>query len=44
MGGREDYVNPTMDKEMIWRSMKSYDTHSKDSMERWKYKMYEASR
>lgn len=27
-GCREDYVNPTMDEELSWRSVKSYDTYS----------------
>ena len=34
-GHREDYINPSTDGEMIWRLVKSYDTDSKDSMERW---------
>jgi hypothetical protein len=42
-GHREDYVNPTVDGELSWRSMKSYDTDSDDAMERWKNKLYEVS-
>jgi hypothetical protein len=28
MGCREDYINPTTDGELSWRSVKSYDTDS----------------
>ena len=31
---REDYVNPLANGELIWRSMKSYDTDLDDTMER----------
>jgi hypothetical protein len=34
--GREDYINPTIDGELSWRSVKSYDMDSEDAMERWK--------
>jgi hypothetical protein len=40
---REDYINPMMDGELSWRSVKSYDTDSEDAMERWKNKLYEVS-
>jgi hypothetical protein len=42
-GHKEDYVNPTVDGELSWRSVHSYDTDSKDAMERWKNKIYEVS-
>jgi hypothetical protein len=42
-GYREDYINPTTDGELSWRSVKSYDTDSEDAMERWKNKLYEVS-
>jgi hypothetical protein len=35
-GHMEDYVNPTVDGELSWRSVCSYDTDSEDAMERWK--------
>jgi hypothetical protein len=31
---REDYINPTIDGELSWWSVKSYDIDSKDAMER----------
>jgi hypothetical protein len=34
-GHREDYINPTTDGELSWRSVKSYDTDSDDALERW---------
>jgi hypothetical protein len=40
---REDYVNPTTDGELSWRSVHSYDTDSEDAMDRWKNKLYEVS-
>jgi hypothetical protein len=43
MGHREDYINPTMDGELSWRSVKSYDIDSEDAMERWQHKLYEIS-
>jgi hypothetical protein len=42
-GHREDYINPTVDGELSWRSVKSYDIDSEDAMERWKNKLYEVS-
>jgi hypothetical protein len=36
-------MNPTMDGELSCRSVKSYDTDSKDAIERWKNKLYEVS-
>jgi hypothetical protein len=36
MGHREDYINPTTDGELSWRSVKSYDMDSEDAMDRWK--------
>jgi hypothetical protein len=42
-GHREDYINPTVDGEIRWRSVKSYDIDSEDVMERWKNKLYELS-
>jgi hypothetical protein len=32
---REDYINPTVDGDLTWRSVKSYDTNSKVAMKRW---------
>jgi len=32
---REDYINPSTGGELSWRCVKSYDTNSKDAMERW---------
>jgi hypothetical protein len=43
-GCREDYINPITNGELRWRSVKYYDMDSKDSMERWKNKIYEVSR
>jgi len=40
-GHKEYYINPTVDGEMSWRSVKSYDIDLEDSMERWQHKMYE---
>jgi hypothetical protein len=40
---REYYVNPMVDGELSWRSMKSYDIDSDDTMERWKNNIYEVS-
>jgi hypothetical protein len=42
-GHGEYYINPMVDGEMSWTSVKSYDTDSKDSTERWKNKLYEVS-
>jgi hypothetical protein len=42
-GCREYYANPTVDGELSWRSMESYDTDSKDAMKRWQNKLYEFS-
>jgi hypothetical protein len=42
-GHKENYINPTMYGELIWRSVKSYDIDSEDAMERWKHKLYEVS-
>ena len=33
-GHIEDYINPTTDGEMRWRSVKSYDIDLEDAMER----------
>jgi hypothetical protein len=38
-GCREDYINPTADGELSWRSIKSYDIDSEDAMEIWKKKV-----
>jgi hypothetical protein len=35
-GHREDYINPTIDGELSWRSVKYYDTDSEDALDRWK--------
>jgi hypothetical protein len=40
-GSREDYINPTTNGYLSWRSVKSYDTNSEEAMERWKNKLYE---
>jgi len=42
-GRKEGYVNPTVDGELSWRNVHSYDTDSKDAMARWKNKLYEMS-
>jgi hypothetical protein len=42
-GYREEYINPTLDGELSWLSVKSYDIYSKDALERWKNKLYEVS-
>jgi hypothetical protein len=34
-GPMEDYINPTIDGELSWQSIKSYDTDSEYAMERW---------
>lgn len=31
----EGYVNPTVDGELSWRSICSYDTDSKDALDKW---------
>jgi len=47
MGQRKDYINPTTDGELSWRSVKSYDMDYdmdyEDVMDRWKNKLYEVS-
>jgi hypothetical protein len=43
MGHKDDYVNPTKNGELSWRSVKSYDIDSEDDMERWQHKLYEVS-
>jgi hypothetical protein len=40
---REDYINPTTDGKLSWRSVKSYDTDSEEAMDRWKNNLYEIS-
>lgn len=40
---REDYVNPTSNGELGWRSICSYDTDSKDVPERWQNRLHEVS-
>jgi hypothetical protein len=42
-GCREYYVKPIDDDELISRSVCSYDTDSKDDMERWNNNIYEVS-
>jgi hypothetical protein len=39
-GHIEDYINPTVDGELSWTSVKSYDTYSKYATERRKNKLY----
>jgi hypothetical protein len=43
MGCREGYIIPTIDGDLRWRSFKSYDIDSEDSMEKWKKKIYKVS-
>jgi len=43
IGCKEDYVNPTTDGELSWRSVCSYDMDLEDAMTRWKNKLYEVS-
>jgi hypothetical protein len=43
MGCREDYINPTTNGELSWRSVKSYDMDSEDALDRWKNNIYEVS-
>jgi hypothetical protein len=38
-----DYVNLTAEGELRWRSVHSYDTNSKYTMDKWKNKLYEIS-
>lgn len=40
---REDYVNPTMDGELSWRSICSYGTDAKDALNRWQNRLHEVS-
>jgi hypothetical protein len=40
---RDDYINPTTNGEMSWRSVNYYDTDSEATMERWQNKLYEVS-
>jgi hypothetical protein len=40
---REDYVNPTFDGELRWRSICSYDTYLEEAMDIWKNNLYEVS-
>jgi hypothetical protein len=40
-GRKKDYINPTVDGELSWRSMKSYDIDLEDAMGRWQHKLYE---
>jgi hypothetical protein len=42
-GPREYYANHTTNGNLRWISVCSYDTNSKDSMERWKNTLYEVS-
>jgi hypothetical protein len=42
-GHKEDYVNPTADGELSWRSVKYYDMDSEDALDRWKNQIYEVS-
>jgi hypothetical protein len=43
MGHREDYINPTADGELRWRSVKYYDMDSEDALDRWQNNLYEVS-
>jgi hypothetical protein len=43
IGHKEDYINPTTNRYLIWRSVKYHDMDSTDAMERWKNKIYEVS-
>jgi hypothetical protein len=37
IGYRDDYINPTIDGELSWRTIKSYNMDSEGAMERWLY-------
>jgi len=39
-GNREDYINPTADRELSWRSVRSYDADYEDALDRWKNNIY----
>jgi hypothetical protein len=43
MGCMEDYINPTVDGELSWRSVKYYDKDSEDALDQWKNNIYEVS-
>lgn len=40
---REDYMNPTTDGELSWRSIYSYDTYSDEALNHWKNRLHEVS-
>jgi len=42
-GKKEDYINRSIDGELIWRSVKYYDTDSVEAMEKWKNNLYKVS-
>jgi hypothetical protein len=44
LGCREDYIKSPADGELSWRSVKSYDMDSENTMDRWKNKLYEISK
>jgi hypothetical protein len=44
IGNHKYYVNPMMDGELSWRSVKSYEIDSDDTLERWQKKLYEISK
>jgi hypothetical protein len=39
-GHREDYINPTANRELSWRSVNSYDTNYENALDRWQNKLY----
>jgi hypothetical protein len=42
-GRREDYIKPTVDGDLIWISIKYYETNFEDALNRWQNKLYEFS-
>jgi hypothetical protein len=43
MGSREDYINPSVDGKLSWRSVKYYDMDFEDALDRWHNTIYEVS-
>jgi hypothetical protein len=39
----DDYVNPTVDGALSWRSIRSCELDSKEGMEHWQQRMHEVS-
>ena len=43
MSSRSDYINPTADEKLSWRSLSSYTSYSGEALENWKNRMCEVS-